>query len=264
MNELIEKFKGIPKWGWVAIAGGILLAIFLGTRNRMTTVPQVSSAADGTRNGAGITTGITNEQLIAYQRNLESQVKEGYVASLEQIGKILDQQEAEYDQKIADQKKATEAILANQNAVIGAVSGSFNSKVNELTSLVKEQNESVKNQNAAVLDFVFKMQTAPKTSPVASPVYQPVNVPSYSDDDTPYIGGRQGVTAYTVGNGGADYNTASYEVKKSIEENERKLATDSSFVASEKVRTDSVIAYRQSQGLDVSEQLAYKSKLAAM
>lgn len=64
-----------------------------------------------------------------------------------------------------------------------------------------------------------------------------------------------------LGNGGVNYYNASSIQKRQIEDNERRLKTDPSFVTSEIERAKKVIADRQSQGLSTKDQTEYLKRL---
>ena len=66
-----------------------------------------------------------------------------------------------------------------------------------------------------------------------------------------------------LGVGGIDYNKATTEQKKAIEQNAQKIKTDSNYVQSEIDRTNKVIANRKSVGLSTVDQEKYLNTLNA-
>lgn len=67
-------------------------------------------------------------------------------------------------------------------------------------------------------------------------------------------------TKNTIGNGGVDYNTADTALKKQIAQNQSRIAGDANYKQNEIQRALQVIAQRQAQGLDTTDQQKYLTK----
>lgn len=167
----------------------------------------------------------------------------------------------------ADYNTVVQDAISKQTDQNKALAEAFN------TSLAYQQsgfNQTFAGIQSGLGDLTAKVN-AGLLSNATDKLASATQTPTYSDTVTGHGGTNPTLPAVVVpsnvvpfaplGNGGVDYNTASAVEKQKIQDNEARLKTDTSFVASERARTDQVIKNREAAGLDTSAQEAYKKKL---
>lgn len=153
MDKIKEMFRGIPKWAWWLIGGGVILALFLGFRKSS---PAVTS------------------QVAAVPKDTGGKIGDADVAS------IIDQRISALDKKYGEQsKELTGAIgliaesVSKQNQ---ATSGQVNQAINAAMGQARMVNADLANQLAAL-----QKQLAMKQAAIPPPTH--INTSSLPDSD---------------------------------------------------------------------------------
>lgn len=158
------------------------------------------------------------------------------------------------DAQIKKQQDQNQSLSGAFNGALAGQQSGFNQQFAGLQGNIADLTKQLN-------DGLQKSATSTMSTSYQQPTYDHEDHTVYSSSNPSAINAATTSSSPQYGYGGGNYNTGSEAVRTSIAANEHRLATDSKFVESEKVRTEQVIQNRQSAGLDTSEQVAYRDKL---
>lgn len=214
------KLKKVPKWVWLAGGGILILVLFMRGRSGGTVPTQLGATpggigqADGGTDSAYVGGGLSGSDIVKYMNE----------------------------------------TLANfQTNTIDYINRSNNDIRDDMTLLLREQNESTTN----LLTDMSK-QLANESRTVSG--YEAKQVSLL----IPYIDSEYTTVekAFSTGIGGGDYNTATSQQRNQMKLSGQLLKSgNQEALAAELARTESVIANRKKSGEDISDQLAWKARV---
>ena len=242
LKKLFQGKKG--KFFMVALGVVAILGLFMMKRKQTSTegaatvasyplaVDPNSSGSGGSGSGGTSAGGVTADDVVG----------------------LLKSYSATVDQQLQKQQDQNNALYSAFSGALAGQQSGFNQQFSGLQGNVEKLTQQV---NAGLL----KNAQTVSTTYYQQPTYDHEDHTVYNSYNPSSDNAAISTSSPQYGYGGADYNNTTADVRKSIEINEQKLATDRSFVESEKIRTEQVIANRQAAGQDISEQVAYREKL---
>ena len=265
--------------GAVVVAGFALYARSKNSSTDSTTSGVVIDPLEkiATNNGTnGTTTADINSQITQAQAQTYSDfnkaITESQQTTLNAVANLLDQQKVTTDQKIG-QLDLSFGAYENQNAdTLKKITDSVANNASEISNKFATLDQKISSIP------IYTPAPAVNYNPVATPVY--VSSPAVSapvvatpavatpvvsapvvatPTQAPATAKEKAVSVYqngtNIGNNGVGYNKA---VSDSFEAS---LKTNQSAYQAEMARVDQVIANRVAQGLDITNQVAYKNKI---